>query len=170
MLHKVVEHGEVRVPPVHDTRCLAQPHGFGGSVAGELITDPATRNDDTGLSVPAQEYAQPTRVEMELAGVPAAREGVPDDDDVKLAALEDIGGINDDLVDGQSSLQPGVLQARADVVSLVTVTDADGDVVGLQTPGAVLVHDRDVSDDEFFNNVDDRLDGLGIGLRHREVV
>ena len=51
------------------------------------------------------------------------------------------------------------------MVSLVTVADADGDVAGLQAPDSVLIPDCDVGADEVSDDVDDRLDGFGIGLR-----
>lgn len=56
ILHEVVEHGEVGVPPIQDRRHLAEPHGFGGGVSGELVADPAAGDDDAGLSVSAQEH------------------------------------------------------------------------------------------------------------------
>ena len=54
--------------------------------------------------------------------------------------------------------------------SLVAVSDADGDIAGLQASGSVLILDGDIGVDEFLDDVDDRFDGIGVGLRHGQVV
>src|ERR1700733_2876607 len=107
---------------------------------------------------------------MKFAGVSASGEWVPDDDDVELTALEDVGGVDDDLIDWESGSCARDLKPGADVISLVAMGDADGDVTGLQTSDSVLVLNGDVRFKELFNDVDDRVDRLRVGLRHDKVV
>ena len=38
---EVVKHSEMGMPPIQDWTCLAEPHGFGWGVTGELIMYPA---------------------------------------------------------------------------------------------------------------------------------
>ncbi len=95
---------------------------------------------------------------------------MPDHEDLELTALEYVRGVDDDLIGGESRPCTDVLERSADVVSLVAVGDADGDVSGLQAPGSVLVVNGEVSVEEFLDYVDYRLDGFGVGLRHRQVV
>jgi len=52
--------------------------------------------------------------------------------DLELTALEDVGGVDDDLIDGESSPCTGVLSPVRTWFSLVAMGDADGDVAGLQ--------------------------------------
>jgi hypothetical protein len=107
---------------------------------------------------------------MELPGISATGKRVPDDDDLELAPLEDVGGVDDHAIDGQSSLDTGVLKCGAEVVSLVAMGNADGDITGPQTPASVLVFDRDVSFEELLDDFNDRVDSVRIGLRHEQVV
>jgi hypothetical protein len=100
-------------------------------MSGELIADPAAGNNYARLSVPAQKHTQPSSVEMEFAGVPAAGERVPHDDKLELTPLEDVGGVDDDLIDRESGSRTGTLEPGADVVSLIAVRDTDRDIAGL---------------------------------------
>ena len=126
--HQVIEHSEVGVPPIQVGRRLAEPHGLGRRMTGELFADTAAGDNDAGLSVSAQEHAQSARVEVD-ARVSPAGQWMPDDDDLEFTALEDVGGVDDDLVDG-SPLRRYVSGSPFDVVSLVAVSDADRDVAG----------------------------------------
>ena len=56
---------------------------------------------------------------------------MPDYDDLELTSLEDVGGVDDDLVGRKSDPYADVLECRADVVSLVAVGDADRNVTRL---------------------------------------
>src|SRR5690606_40632172 len=95
-----------------------------GGVQG--VVDAFAADDDAGVPVAGGEDAEAAGLQVEGRGVGAAGERVEDDGDVVLAALEAVGGVDDDVRDAEGG------EGGADRGRLVAVGGADGDAVGRQ--------------------------------------
>src|SRR5690606_28725279 len=95
-------------------------------VGVQEVVDAFAADDDAGVPVAGGEDAEAAGLQVEGRGVGAAGEGVEDDGDVVLAALEAVGGVDDDVGDAEGG------EGGADRRRLVAVGGADGDAVGRQ--------------------------------------
>lgn len=63
----------------------------------EETIDSRTCNNDARVTVPGGEHAESADVEMKRARLGLAAEGMPGDHDVKLATLQSVCGVDDDV-------------------------------------------------------------------------
>src|ERR1035441_763792 len=95
----------------------------------EQVGDAGAGDHDAGVPVPGGQDAEPSCFEVEAGSVAAPGQGVDDDGDGELRALQPVGGIDPDFPGGGRG---GEGQGLADLVGLVAVGDADGDVAGTE--------------------------------------
>src|ERR1035441_4295186 len=98
-------------------------------VGVEQVGDARAGDHDAGVPVPGGQDAEPSCFEVEVGGVAAPGQGVDDDGDGELCALQPVGGVDPDL---RGSGRGGEAEGLADLVGLVAVGDADGDVAGAE--------------------------------------
>src|SRR6266550_1688360 len=112
-----VEYG-VWVPP-------QVPGCRGGNALEEgSIVLPSHHNAE--VTVPSQQYAKPSRVEVEGIRARHSPKGMPGDEDLELQALEAIGRVHDD------SVQVSAVQDGPNQVLLIIVGYANGHVGDFQ--------------------------------------
>jgi hypothetical protein len=95
----------------------------------EQVGDAGAGDHDAGVPVPGGQDAELSGFEVEAGGVAAPRQGVDDDGDGELCALQPVGGVDPDLAGGG---RRGEGEGLADLVGLVAVRDADSDVAGAE--------------------------------------
>ena len=85
----------------------------------EQLSRAGPSDDDARVPMPGRQDGGTTRVEMERRGVLPPGQRMPDDDDVELATLQAVGGVDDDV------RQPPALQLDLQRRPLVSMRDAD---------------------------------------------
>jgi hypothetical protein len=125
VLLQVVEQSQMSRPSVDDGQLFAEPHGIGRRVRFKLLAKPAAAYDDACLPVPAEQDAQPSGFEVERAGIPAAGQRVPCDNEFVLTSLQPVGGVHDNAAGGEAALgADGVDRSGSDLSVRVVLAGA----------------------------------------------
>src|SRR4051794_38808396 len=94
---KMFEQTRVRLPPVELNLARHTQLVFGGwRVILEELRGTGAPDDHTGVTVAGRQDGGTSCVEVEGLGVAAAGERMPHYDDVELASLQAVGGVDDD--------------------------------------------------------------------------
>jgi hypothetical protein len=105
----------------------------------EELPGAGAADDDACVTVPGREDGGAAGIKMKGSGVAAAGKRVPDEDDVELATLEAVGGVDYD------SGEAAALKLNRDSGALVPVRNADRDPIWFEvdaSPAAPLIPNR----------------------------